>query len=327
MSRISALPPLHGSVSRRTVIAATAVGGLAASSRALSGRAAQSTQSRSEASPVASPAASPIGDLPHATGPTDVLLRVELIGGFVPPVYNLSKPPEFTLFGDGLVVTQGPQIEVFPAPALPNLRSLRISEAGIQAVLREAEAAGLFEGSADYLNDRIADAPTTVFTLNAGDVETTVTAYALGFEAGPNADPDDREAQQRLIDLLGWLVALDLALPAESILEPDRAFPIDRLQIISQPYEEALGMIEPGMEQEEQDWPLDAPLAAFGDDELFPNYDGLWRCGVVEGEDAATLVDVLQEANALTPFVSDDADYLLTARPLLPDESGCQAAG
>jgi hypothetical protein len=52
-----------------------------------------------------------------------VVLRIEQSGGFVAVQYNLTRMPMLTLYGDGLYLTPGPQIEIYPGPALPALAS------------------------------------------------------------------------------------------------------------------------------------------------------------------------------------------------------------
>ena len=67
------------------------------------------------------------------------------------------------------------------------------------------------------------------------------------------------------------------------------------------------------------EWPLE-DLATAGESAG----DGLGiRCQVVTGDDLATVLPLLEDANSATPFRSGGADYTLIVRPLLPGESGC----
>src|SRR5215212_7606087 len=127
----------------------------------------------------ATPAAS--GTIEHPTGADDLILRVEVVGGFVPPQVLLSEIPQLSLYGDGRAITTGPMIDIFPSPALPNLRQVTLTEAGIQEVLAAAQAAGLLDGDRTYFNNTVADAPTTVFTVHTGGMTSTISAYGLGF--------------------------------------------------------------------------------------------------------------------------------------------------
>ncbi len=59
-----------------------------------------------------------------------MVLRIEQSGGFVAVQYNLTRMPMLTLYGDGLIVTPGPQIEIYPGPALPALAQQRLTPRG-----------------------------------------------------------------------------------------------------------------------------------------------------------------------------------------------------
>jgi hypothetical protein len=70
------------------------------------------------------------------------------------------------------------------------------------------------------------------------------------------------------------------------------------------------------------DWPLDTPLATFGG----PVANNSARCGLVEGEDAATLTPALAQANQLTMWTQDpefSVAYGLTVRPIVAGENPC----
>ena len=63
----------------------------------------------------APPSPTAVGAIDHPTGATDVVLRIEEGGGFVPIDFPASQAPVFTLYGDGLIVFQ-PIVETFPEP-------------------------------------------------------------------------------------------------------------------------------------------------------------------------------------------------------------------
>ena len=56
--------------------------------------------------PSGAPSASPdtVGAIEHKTGPTDVILRYDEGGGFVPPAWTAAQAPAFTLYGDGTLI-------------------------------------------------------------------------------------------------------------------------------------------------------------------------------------------------------------------------------
>jgi hypothetical protein len=90
------------------------------------------------------------GAIAHPTGADDLVLRMEIGGGLVAPGWILSQLPLVSVYGDGRVITQGPQIEIYPGPALPNLLVSRVSEDGLQQILAAARDAGLVGPDASY---------------------------------------------------------------------------------------------------------------------------------------------------------------------------------
>ncbi|HEY3023811.1 MAG TPA: hypothetical protein VGK11_09265 [Actinomycetota bacterium] len=255
------------------------------------------------------------GGIDHPVGATDLVLRMDVGGGFVAPAYELRRIPTWSLFGDGRIITEGPQIEIYPGPALPSVQVQTITEEGIQAILEAAEAAGLMGPDRTYGQGCVADAPTTTFTVYANGTKHVVSAYALGMVPG-SCPGDDAEARAKLAsfsaklsDLAGWL-------PTGSLGEQDQ-FEFSEMRVYVQPY---TGSPEPGLHQAAVDWPLSDPLPSFGVPDA--TY-GDFRCGVVGGANLATLLPDAQRANELTPWRSDGADFSLIFRPLLPDEYNC----
>ncbi len=268
------------------------------------------TASPGEASPT------PTG-IAHPTGADELIVRIQLDGGFVAPGYLLTRLPIVSIFGDGRVIVEGPQIMIFPGPALPNLQAFRVSEAGLQRILETARTAGLFGPDRHIDFPGIADAATTTFIVVADGARHEISAYALAEAIDssgiPAADKAARDAllafEQQLGDLRSWLGA--------DVLSADEAYTFTSLRILATP-------AEPGPEGDVPptfvDWPL-APLAGIGQP-LVGRGEGA-RCAVVSGDDLATLRPILEKANQLTFWASEGRTYQIGLRPLLPDESGC----
>jgi hypothetical protein len=258
-------------------------------------------------------------------GADEIVLQIRNQGGFMMISSHLTRLPVLTLYGDGCIVTEGPMIEIFPQPILPNLLVTCVNEEGVQAILQAAQEAGLLEGDAHYGMDLIADAATTVFEINAGDKSVTVSAYALsegGAIEDPNATPEAAEARARLAEFRGKMTDLKSWLPANVFVSEEQPFEFERFQLIFQPADAPDAPVAPtDIEVQKVEWPLTTPIAQFGQP-----YDVLQqaRCGVVEGADVATLLPVLQEANQLTRFVSEEMEYVVYLRPLLAGEESCQ---
>jgi hypothetical protein len=255
------------------------------------------------------------GGIDHPTGPAELVLRMDVGGGFVAPAYELRRIPTWSLYGDGRIITEGPQIEIYPGPALPSVQVQTVTEGGIQAILEAAEAAGLLGPDRTYGQDCIADAPTTTFTVHADGTRHVINAYALGLAPG-SCPGEDTEALAKIARFSAKLGGLAEWLPTDSLGEQVQ-FEFSKMRVYVQPYTASR---EPGLQQIEFDWPLSDPLPTFGEADAT---HGDVRCGVVRGTDLAKLVPDAQRANELTPWRSGRAVYSLIFRPLLPDEHAC----
>lgn len=254
----------------------------------------------------------------HPTGADAVVLRVEEGGGFVPREFVFTALPSFSLIGDGTAITQGPQIEIYPGPALPNLLATPVTEDGVQRILEEAREAGLFGPDRHYDHPGIADASTTTFTLAAEGKTHRISAYALaeGEDTGPMVPAEEREARAKLAAFRAKLGGLREWLPEGSVGE-EGFHSFEALRTYVQPYTASPETPEEPQRQR-QEWPLDGDLAAFG-----ASHDQGTRCGVVDGADLDRLLPKVREANQLTLWRSEGKEYAAWFRPLLPDESGC----
>jgi hypothetical protein len=253
------------------------------------------------------------GSIEHPTGASDLVLRVETTGGLIAPTAALATVPPFSLFGDGTVVTQGAQIEIYPGPALPPLIETHVTEEGIQAILRAASESGLLGSNASYLGCAVPDVGTTTFTVDAEGSTHSVKVAALGADTCPK----DAGARKQLADFAGELGDLRSWLPSGSV-GPDEPYRFSEVRVIVQPYTRDPSLPEPAI-----DWPLSSDLATFGTP-VGSIADA--RCSVVGGDDLSTLMPDLRHANQLTPWRSGSEEYSLLFRPLLPDEHGCYEA-
>jgi hypothetical protein len=261
------------------------------------------------------------GGTDHPTGADEVILRVDTTGGFVPPSFLVTHVPEFSLMGDGRIVVQGPQIEIYPGPALPNLLQVQASEEAVQAVLDVAREAGLFGPDRHYDNRCAADLPTTTFTLTAEGETHVISAYALGFgevpEDGQCVDPADAPPRAALAELRNQLSLPASWLPEGSVGD-EEPYPFEELRIYTAPANptDDAEDLEPSF----QEWPLEGSLSEFGRPiELPPSA----RCGTVTGAELDTLLTAARKATERTFWTSEDLSYQLLFRPLLPDETGC----
>ena len=155
------------------------------------------------ASATPAPTTGGFGRIEHATGATDVILRFEQGGGFVPAEFLVTLAPIFTLYGDGTVIFRNPATESPPAVGTVGrfapFRTARLSEDQVQATLEMAiGVGGLGTARPNYDNDHVADASTATFTLDAGGLQKTVSVYALGIDVPGGPDTLPRAAFGRL---------------------------------------------------------------------------------------------------------------------------------
>jgi hypothetical protein len=253
----------------------------------------------------------------HAGGATEVVLRVATEGGFVPVEVNLAAIPGFTAYGDGTTITTGPQIEIYPGPALPNVIATPLTDAGLDALVRAALDAGLAK-DADHIDLEhmaISDMPTTVFTLVVDGTAHVTRVYALGAvsEQPPGMSDDEWTARRELETFAAQLGDLRSWLPAGSVGE-DAPYVPSAMRIFVGPY-----VPDEQLSQPEIAWPLGSDLGALGE----PTSLADRRCAVLEGADLDAVWPLAQQANTLTPWTSGGTSYSIVFRPLLPDESGC----
>ncbi len=257
------------------------------------------------------------GGLDHAGGAGDLIMRISNEGGLLSPEYTLTATPAFSLFGDGTVVTQGAQIELYPGPALPPLVATQLTETGIQAILQASLDAGLDEDReyTDLGAVGIADASTTVFTITVNGATHVTKVYALGELGQQPAGMSDDEfrARSQLLDFQNSMQDLRGTLPAGSVGD-DTMFAPPGLRLFVSHYRP-----EQDLAQQAVDWPLASPLAGFGEPATLAGY----RCGAITGADLEAVLPLARRANQLTPWRSQGVSYAIAFRPLLPDESGC----
>jgi hypothetical protein len=266
--------------------------------------------------------ASPSG-IPHPTAPQRPVLIVSYEGGFVAPQAIETRLPQFALYGDGTLITLGAQTEIYPQRALPPILMRSVNEAGIQAILHAAIDAGLTESGAmtDMGSVGIADAPTTVFRLDAAGVQRTISVYALDAVRGqrpPGMGRDEYEARRRLQRLVEQLGSLGRLLPEGSASAP-RPYDAQGARLFISSYQR-----DPSLKETPVSWPVTAqPLGSFGDPMNMALGDT--RCGIVAGKYWTEVLEpVAVQANQLTPWIDDGIPYAIAFRPLLPDEHTCE---
>lgn len=260
-------------------------------------------------------AANPTASPATPKDPDAVVIRVDWEGGFVPPSVLVSRLPILLVTADGRVITQGPQIEIYPGPLLPNVQVRQLAPGELDKLIAFAKAQGLLKDAA-YDFPGIADAATTVLRITVDGTTYTVSAYSLA-EAGVDdatgmpVDDATREGRAALRTFIDHVTGLG----DDAFTGPSTAYVADGYRVIASPF-----VPGPADDWQPVEWPL-APLATAGDP-VVPGDDST-RCHVLSGADLAKVMPLFENANQLTPFTSGDAQFILGVRPLLPGETGC----
>jgi hypothetical protein len=251
-----------------------------------------------------------------ATGPQDLILRIETGGGFVPPGYILTELPQWALFGDGRIVFPGPVPEISPGPLLPNVREMHVTPEDIQKIVAAADDAGLLGPDASFDAVGIMDAGTTVFTTVVNGKVHRISAYAL-FESAQTADQPTAATRARLLAFQAKTRSLPdfLGRPlADSPYKPEamRVFvrQLDSTGVMQPTDQPAVRTVA---------WPLSGDPLEVGEKTGLPGT----VCLALTGSDLSTFLTAAASANAQTIWTQGDKRYSVGVRPTYPNESGC----
>jgi hypothetical protein len=228
-----------------------------------------------------------------------VVVRLETAGGLVPPDYFFRSLPSLVIYADGLVITQGPQIAIYPAPALPSVVARRLDGSGLAAVKKVITDAGLVTATPpDYAEVpvQVADGPTTTLIVTFDGITATHAAYALGM-----GQASETGARKTLADVVARLNELDGLVGAEHI-GPEARFAPTRFAIRTSPSE-----ADPSSRV--VDWPL-----------ANVSLSDAAECLVVDDPAAPALFSSMTTE---TRVRQADVIYSIAVRPVLPAEPGC----
>jgi hypothetical protein len=273
------------------------------------------TAAPTPAGPTPTPSPSPTptfgeGQISHPTGATDIVLRMETGGGFVPMGFMLTQAPTFTLYGDGTVIFQpidtrenaGP----FGSQAYLPWQVGHLTEESVQALLQFALSTGrLANARENYDNPMIADAGTTTFNLNAGGQQKVVSIYGL-FEM-PDASGPDAVDRAGFAKLQAALIDFQNQEGLGDVSDYDAAF--YRVILVD-------GFGEPVNEPGEWPW-SDMTL-----DDFPPQGDEAGRILNLDKEHVSKLLETPNGGHPGVWVTAPDEETLVMfgVRPLLPDE-------
>jgi hypothetical protein len=238
-----------------------------------------------------------------AFGPDELVLQVAHIGG-LRGMGGYADVPELSVYGDGRVITVGPQIAIYPAPALPNIQVAKIPPDTVATLWSLAETAGVGK-KLDFGQPNVADATTTRIKLRtqAGLVVTDV--YALRESTSTDGLTADQQANRAALRTLLTAVEGKVGGKAGSPYQATAVAGLAREW-----------SADPNVTEPEVAW----PGPALPGQRLSNTATG---CVVATGEQAQSILAAAAHANAATPWTSGGKRWLVQIRPLLPDETDC----
>jgi len=229
------------------------------------------------------------------------VLQIVSEGGFVPLEFALGNGPRFTILGDGSLIYQGPQIEIFPSPLLPNYQVTTLSESQLSSVLAMVEEIGLPDIDDETDNEAanfVADASTEVITFWDETGDHRLAVYALGIEDEPSAR---NVAFLDLIETLEQFTGV-----AES-----HEYVAERVRVLA-----GEAFVDPEFE-DTRDWPLPG-----SDPATWDQMEIGWSCTIIDGP-VPEVFETATSATAWTPPDGSGPPMKLIVRPLLPGEPDC----
>jgi hypothetical protein len=240
-----------------------------------------------------------------SAAPDALVLQVVRAGGFLPAGAAFRSVPSVSVYGDGRVVTQGAQIEIWPPPALPSVQVGRLPAEELRRLVDAGRE--VVDADEDYGQPPVADAPTTAVVVQDGDRQAVAAAVALEELSGELAPPaggltaEQRAARGRLSGYVRQVQDAASAVPAET-------YEGEGLAVLAEPYGD--GAAAADLPPSELAWPGPA---------LDPG-----SCTVVAGAEATEVREAAASASVETRWTVDGRVLRLALRPLLPHERTCQ---
>lgn len=259
----------------------------------------------------AAPAGSGAGDV------TTAALRIDQIGGLVTPAMLATRLPVVAVYPDGRVIDQGPQIAIYPSPALPNIQLRRISTADVGRLVARAVSAGV-TAAKDYGQPAAVDATNIRFTVRTASGIRTTEIPALLEAGGSDLTPPQQAARRAARALYDALTDLPATL-GRSAVGDSAPYTPTAVAAFASPCgstEPTATPIGPPCSEDVRAWPGPAlPGTPLGGAAL--------SCVSADGAEAAAVLTAARGAVSTTRWTSGTRQWHIDFRPLLPDESTC----
>ncbi len=251
-----------------------------------------------ETSPCWTPEPGALGAIEHPTEALEIVLRMQVGGGFVPMEIAFMESPTFTLYGNNVAIFRPAADWADLTDPLAAYACSRLTPGQVDDLLTFAlDEGGLRDADQRYANPFIVDTPNTSFAVDADGVDKIVVVEALGFD-DQAPDPEARARFEALAAVLSDFGSqVDVSRPYD--------VPLYRA-MITEPWIEEAGA--PAL------WPWDdEPADLFGDD--------LDAIATLTPEQVAQVASVPNGGQGYILLETPDGTLMsLAIRPLLPDE-------
>jgi hypothetical protein len=226
-------------------------------------------------------------------------------GGLVPRTYVLAQAPEFTLYGDGTVIFRA--ADDAKGDGFPPFIAAAMSAEQIDALLLDAlDAGGLRDARESHDDGQATDMPTTVFTIDADDVDKSVAVHGLG-----TTTPDGPDAEaSRGFELLGVRLVTFADLANTGAYQDAHPYQPAAYRAFLAPSD------DPAIETMRWPW-AELRLADFAP---YAGLEDVRIGGLTPGQVALVTTEPSGGVPVLATSGPDGITYTLTIRPLLPGE-------
>ncbi len=234
----------------------------------------------------------------------------------IAPMQQFQVAPASLITADGRYLVPGAVPMIYPGPLVGPVFARQLTDAGREQIVGWAKELGLIDGRTDFRGDGVVPGGVT------GTIELTIGGSLVALTGVPDLPPAGTPAPgspEAFAELWRRVASLPDTLPGE--LGPEQPYePVGYALVVGPP-----PAPPEGLKGNLQDWPLEAPIATFGQ----PVADGSLRCGLAFGDDASALGHAFENANQLSQWVQHpdtSATFGLTPRPIVPGEDPCKEA-